>query len=98
MLYREGDRSIVIDSEYLLTPAIALYSQSIRKWDTPNGTQDVTPEVKARVLDNITRAFARVDKPLIVYGSRDMSPEYKARVVDDMKQTLGGAGKRLIVD
>jgi hypothetical protein len=39
MLYREGDKSILIDSEVVTGPTVLMNSRSIREWKTSVGMQ-----------------------------------------------------------
>jgi hypothetical protein len=59
MRYTEQGRSIFVDSEVLATPgAMAVYRNSIRRWDPPHEDQVVNEEERERVIDNIRHAFA----------------------------------------
>jgi hypothetical protein len=58
MRYVEGDRSIFVDSEVLAKPgAIALWSETIKRWDPPHDAEAVGPEDRSRIIENIQRAF-----------------------------------------
>lgn len=47
-----------IDSEDLAKPgAMAMYSDSIKLWDTPHADETVTQDDRSRIIDNIRRAF-----------------------------------------
>ena len=59
MRYTEQGRSIFVDSEVLATPgAMAVYRNSIRRWDPPHEDQVVNEEERERVIDNIRHAIA----------------------------------------
>lgn len=57
--YREGDRTIFIDSEVLATrtPAIGIGSWSITRWDAPNEGDSLTDKDRKRIVDNIRQAL-----------------------------------------
>lgn len=56
--YSEGDRTVWIDSEVLATPrAIAVHMDSMKVWTSPDGSEEVTEEDRARATSNIERAF-----------------------------------------
>jgi hypothetical protein len=58
MRYVEGDRSMFVDSEVLAKPcAIALWRESIKRWDPPHDAEAVGPEDRSRIIENIQRAF-----------------------------------------
>ena len=58
MRYTEGDRSLLIDSEVLAPPkTMAVLARSIRAWEPPHEADPVTADDRARILDNVRRAF-----------------------------------------
>jgi len=56
MIYRQGDRSVRIDSEVLATKGISIAKRSIRSWQ-PDG-QAVSEEERATIINNIRDALA----------------------------------------
>ena len=58
MRYVEGDRSMFVDSEVLAKPgAMALWGETIKRWDPPHDAAAVGPEDRSRIIENIQRAF-----------------------------------------
>jgi hypothetical protein len=58
LVYSEGHCEMRVDSEMLVGPSgLAIYEQSIREWRSPAECGDVTQEVRAKIVDNIRRAF-----------------------------------------
>jgi len=58
MRYVEGDRSMFVDSEVLAKPgAMALWGETIRRWDPPYDAEMVGPVERSRIIDNIRLAF-----------------------------------------
>ena len=58
MRYVEGDHSMFVDSEVLAKPgAIALWRESIKRWDPPHDAEAVGPKDRSRIIENIQRAF-----------------------------------------
>jgi hypothetical protein len=56
--YVEGDRTLKIDSEVLSPPSgMAVFTASIRTWEPPHAGEAVDSAAKARVIDNVRRAF-----------------------------------------
>jgi hypothetical protein len=60
LLYVEGEKSIHIDSEMLVSfgPALlALYTRSIKVWDLPNDNEAISDIKRNEIVENIRRAF-----------------------------------------
>lgn len=56
--YREGDRQMFVDSELLTGLAgMAVYKDTMQKWDPPYDNIPVTDSDRDRVLKNIRDAF-----------------------------------------
>jgi hypothetical protein len=56
--YVEGDRSMFIDSEVLAKPgAMALWSESVKRWDRPREAEVVGSEDRSRIIENLRMAF-----------------------------------------
>ena len=56
--YVEADRSMFVDSEVLAKPgAMALWGETINRWDPPHDAELVGPDDRSRIIDNIRRAF-----------------------------------------
>jgi len=56
--YRDHDRSMFIDSEVLMGPSgMAVYRNSIRKWDPPHQELPVSDAERDRITDNLRRTF-----------------------------------------
>ena len=55
--YTEDDRTTFIDSEVLAIPAIALYTDSIKRWDPPHEGDAFDEADKSRIIENIKLAF-----------------------------------------
>lgn len=69
MRYMEGDRSVWINSEVLAGPlAIALYKGSIKSWDSPGGSEQLSNATRNRIAENIKRAFESCGYELHVIG------------------------------
>jgi len=65
MKYREGDRALFVDSEVLAPgKGIAIFTNSIKKWDAPNGEEPISPEKKAAIISNIKAAIDFKQQPL----------------------------------
>ena len=56
--YREGDKSMFVDSEILATGyGIAVFKNSIKAWRAPHEREQVSEEQRRRILENICRAI-----------------------------------------
>lgn len=65
MQYREGNKSMFIDSEVLAPgKGIAISSKSIKAWGPPYGGELISPEKKAAIMNNIRDAMEFQNQPL----------------------------------
>jgi hypothetical protein len=57
IVYREGDRSMQVDSEMLVGPRfdMVVFTDSIKAWEPPDECVPVSEEDKARIRANITK-------------------------------------------
>jgi hypothetical protein len=56
--YREADREMFVDSEVLTgSSGLAVYKDTIQRWDPPYENVSVTDSDRDRVLNNIRDAF-----------------------------------------
>jgi hypothetical protein len=66
MKYREGERSLFVDSEVLAPgKGIAISSKSIREWDPPHGAP-ISLEKREAIINNIRQAMEFKNEPLEV--------------------------------
>jgi Immunity protein 74 len=58
MQYREGEKTLLIDSE-VLAPGrgIAVFTSSIKHWSQPYDGEPINPEKKAAIVNNIKQAM-----------------------------------------
>jgi hypothetical protein len=56
--YREGERKTFVDSEILATKGIAIFSKSIKRWDTSLKSTEISLEEKQMIIKNIADAIA----------------------------------------
>jgi hypothetical protein len=67
MKYREGDKSLFIDSEVLAPgKGIAISVKSIKAWDPPHARELITEQEKAKIISNIKEAMEFRKAPLEV--------------------------------
>lgn len=58
LLYSEGDRHLRVNSELLVGPPwIAIWADSIKRWDAPEDAPIIDRAKQDGILDNIRRAF-----------------------------------------
>jgi hypothetical protein len=56
--YREGNRTLFVDSEVLSGAAgIAVYRDTIARWEAPHDADTVDQADRERILNNIREAF-----------------------------------------
>jgi hypothetical protein len=65
MQYREGEKSLFIDSE-VLAPGrgIAVITNSIKHWSQPYDREPISAEKKVAILNNITQGMEFKKEPL----------------------------------
>lgn len=52
--YREGDRTMFVDSEVLAPPAgIVIYTSTVVRWESPHDAMELPADARRRILDNI---------------------------------------------
>jgi len=67
MKYREGEKSLFVDSEVLVQgQGIAISSKSIREWDPPYTASPISPEKRDAIINNIRQAMEYQNEPLEV--------------------------------
>ncbi len=55
IVYVEGDKRMIISSEFLSSPSgIVIYSDSIKKWEAPHEGTKITGQQKEEIKKNIT--------------------------------------------
>lgn len=62
LIYKEGDKSMLVDSEMLVGPQIdmVVFTDSIKAWQSPNESEPVSQEDKARIMENITKELSNL--------------------------------------
>lgn len=58
LLYKEGSKSLKIDSEVLASPGgIMVVKNSIRAWNSPHEDEPIDDNKREVIIENIQRAF-----------------------------------------
>jgi hypothetical protein len=58
LVYTEGPKKLFINSEILASPGnIAVYTKSIRTWETPYSNEIIDEQKRNAIIENIQRAF-----------------------------------------
>ena len=57
MRYREGDKSLLIDSEVLATKGISISARSIQRWEGRYSEEEIGRDKKNEIIGNIRRAL-----------------------------------------
>jgi Immunity protein 74 len=69
MRYREGRKSVWMNSEVLSKPrAMLLYKNSIKNWESPDDQVQLNDDERNRIVENIKRAFEACGYELQVTG------------------------------
>ena len=65
MKYREGDKCLFVDSEVLVAgKGIMISAKSIKYWDPPHDKEEISPNKKAIILNNIKDAIGFRNEPV----------------------------------
>jgi len=63
--YKEGDRSIFVDSEVLSAGhGIAVFRNSIKVWRPPFQNEEISDDKRQRIIENIRRAIGFQGQPV----------------------------------
>jgi hypothetical protein len=54
--YVEGERTMLVDSEVVGGPAIAMYAASMKRWEPPHDSEPLDDRERTRIIENIQRA------------------------------------------
>lgn len=57
LLYREGDRTTFVDSEFLTDGTLAIVGNSITAWEPPHENEFLDEKIRERILNRIKAAF-----------------------------------------
>jgi hypothetical protein len=69
LLYKEGEKTITVDSEQLSESlGIAIFTNSIKSWDTPFNEEALSEESRSRIIDNIKKDLERQKRKVILVG------------------------------
>jgi hypothetical protein len=63
MRYSEIGKSVIVDSEVLATPEIAVYAASISNWSDGNAIDDAT---RSKIIQNIREAIRSQGEDIVV--------------------------------
>ena len=69
LLYKEGDKTITVDSELLSESlGIAIFTNSIKSWDHPFNEEALSGEDRSRIVENIKKDLERQKRKVILVG------------------------------
>jgi hypothetical protein len=69
LLYKEGEKTITVDSELLSESlGIAIFTNSIKSWDPPFNEEALSEEERSRIIDNIKKDLERQKRKVILVG------------------------------
>ena len=70
LLYKEGDKTITVDSELLSESlGIAIFTDSIKSWDAPFNEEPLSEEDRSRIIENIKKDLERQKHKVILVGN-----------------------------
>ena len=60
IIYEEGGKKMSLDSDFGTHPlSIVLFTDDIRKWDSPYDKESLTEEDRSRIVENIITSFEK---------------------------------------
>jgi hypothetical protein len=57
LLYREGEKSILIDAEGLAEPAFLIYQDSITRWLPPHDREIISDAAREKIIERVRSAL-----------------------------------------
>ena len=69
LLYKEGDKTITVDSELLSESlGIAIFTNSIKSWEAPFNDEALSSEDRTRIIENIKKDLEKQKHKVILVG------------------------------
>ena len=69
-LYKEGGKTITVDSEQLSESlGIAIFTNSIKSWDAPFNEEALSEEGRSRIIENIKKDLERQKHKVLLVGN-----------------------------
>jgi hypothetical protein len=76
LLYKEGDKSITVDSELLSESlGVAIFTNSIKSWNAPYSEEVLSDENRSRVIENIKKDLEKQKHKVILVGNGIVNSE-----------------------
>jgi hypothetical protein len=70
LIYKEGDKTISVDSELLSESlGIAIFTDSIKSWDAPYSEEVLSDEDRNRIIENIKKDLEKQKHKVILVGN-----------------------------
>jgi hypothetical protein len=70
LLYKEGDKTITVDSELLSESlGIAIFTDGIKSWDAPYNEEALSDEDRCRIVENIKKDLGKQKRKVILVGN-----------------------------
>jgi hypothetical protein len=70
LLYKEGEKTIAVDSEQLSESlGIAIFTNSIKSWEAPFNDEALSNEDRTRIIENIKKELEKHKHKVILVGN-----------------------------
>jgi len=67
LVYKEGEKTITVDSEQLSSSlGTAVFTDSIKSWDAPNSDKPLSDEDRRRIIANIKKDLEKQKRKVIL--------------------------------
>ena len=88
LLYKEGEKTITVDSELLSESlGIAIFTDSIKSWDAPYSEEALSDEDRRRIIENIKKDLEKQKHKVILVGNSIVSNETTPAPTGNSKKT-----------
>ena len=80
LTYKEGDKTITVDSELLSESlGIAIFIDSIKSWDAPYNEEALSDEDRSCIIENIKKDLEKQKRKVILVGNGVINNEMPAQ-------------------
>jgi hypothetical protein len=88
LTYKEGDKTITVDSELLSESlGIAIFIDSIKSWDAPYNEDPLSDEDRSRVIQNIKKDLEKQKHKVILVGNGIVNNEIAPASAKKFRET-----------
>ena len=88
LLYREGEKTITVDSEMLSESlGVAVFTDSIKSWNAPYSEETLSDEDRSRIIENIKKDLKKQKHKVILVGNGIVNSETAPAHAENPRKT-----------